>query len=244
MRDLALAFDGNNEDDMMRHFRRRHAVDPGSQNGVYLYGLLSEDERTRISEGLSCTYTDYLVDVSDTAGGPCMRLRSGVQVPIERRSIFVNCAGSFFRTSGMADRLPCISMHNTIASVNLRDGFHFLSSVAAFSITHLLYRGALRGKGFYTLDHEALFRQNRNAWVGASAAQAYMNQVLTVQTLPVTLLDRCGLDLDRWYPFPRRFAGLLRRRASARRDVAHYCLVLDRMAERFHVHCGPIRQGY
>ena len=86
-------------------------------------------------------------------------------------------------------------------------GFHFLTSVAAFFMTHLFYRGELLGKGFYRLDQEALFRQNRNAWVGASAAQAYLNQVIAVQALPVTLLDRCGLDLDRWYPFPRRVAG-------------------------------------
>ena len=95
-------------------------------------------------------------------------------------------------------------------------------------------------KGFYRLDHEALFRQNRNAWVGASAAQAYMNQVIAVQTLPLMLLDRCGLDLDRWYPFPRRMAGLLRMKASAEQDKVHCRAALDRVADRFSIRCEPI----
>ena len=107
-------------------------------------------------------------------------------------------------------------------------------------MTHLFYRGELLGKGFYRLDQEALFRQNRNAWVGASAAQAYLNQVIAVQTLPVTLLDRCGLDLDRWYPFPRRVAGLLKMKASAKQDKAHCCATLNRVADRFGIRCEPI----
>lgn len=76
----------------------------------------------------------------------------------------------------------------------------FLSGVGGFFATHLLYLNQIRGRGFYTLDHEALFRLNRNAWLGASVTQAYLNQTIAVQTLPVLLLDRCGLNLDRWYP--------------------------------------------
>ncbi|MFN9281434.1 MAG: hypothetical protein ACK6DW_17140 [Betaproteobacteria bacterium] len=48
-----------------------------------------------------------------------------------------------------------------------------------------------------------------------------MNQVIAVQTLPMTLLDRCGLDLDRWYTLPRRLRGLLQMKSSAERDIAH-----------------------
>lgn len=167
-------------------------------------------------------------------------LRDGTSEPVEPGSIFVNCTGSFFRAPDMADDPPCLSPHKTVVSINTRDGFHFLTSVAAFFVTHLLYRDALEDRGFYRLDHEALFRQNRNAWVGASAAQAYMNQVIAVQTLPMMLLDRCGLDLDRWYPFPRRMAGLIRMKASATRDIVHCQAAMDRVAERFNIRCGPI----
>jgi hypothetical protein len=240
MRELALTFDGDNEDDTISYFRRHHSTNPNSRNGVYLYGILSEEEHARIAGGLSRTYPDYLADVIDTADGPQMCLRRGGREPVASGSIFVNCTGSFFRTSETSKKLPCVSPHDTVVNLNMRDGFHFLSSVAAFSVTHLLYRGVLRGKGFYTLDHEALFRQNRSAWVGASTAQAYMNQVLAVQLLPMSLLDHCGLDLDRWYPLPRRLAGLIRMKASATGDVAHCRRALDRVADRFGIHCAPL----
>jgi hypothetical protein len=133
-----------------------------------------------------------------------------------------------------------VSPQGTVLSITPRNGFHFLSSVAGFFLPHLQGRDALRGHGFYTLDHEALFRTNRNAWVGAAAAQAYLNQTLLLQTLPMTLLDRCGLDLDRWYPLPRRVVGLVQMKMQARGDIARCRRVLDRVADRFGIACGPI----
>jgi len=240
-RETALNFDGENGDHTITHFRRHHSTDPDGMNSVYLYGIQSEDEHARIVAGLSRTHNDYLVDVTDSPDGPIMKLRGGTTEPVERGSIFVNCTGSVFRASEMAEERPCVSPHDTIVSINTRDGFHFLSSVAGFFVTHLLYRGALRGRGFYTLDHEALFRRDRNAWLGASAAQAYMNQVIAVRTLPMMLLDRCGLDFDRWYPLPRRMAGLIRLKASATSDIAHCRAALDRVAKLFGIHCAPLQ---
>ncbi len=239
-RDLALNFDGDNEDHTLSHLRTAHSTDPAGQNGTFLYGLQSEKERAEIDAGLSATLQDYLEDVTDGSNGPAMMLRNGTKTPVEAGTIFVNCTGSFFRGAQMADAIPLLSPNRTLIGVNARDGFHFLTSVAAFFMTHLFYRGELLGKGFYRLDQEALFRQNRNAWVGASAAQAYLNQVIAVQALPVTLLDRCGLDLDRWYPFPRRVAGLLKMKASAKQDKAHCCATLNRVADRFGIRCEPI----
>ena len=239
-RDLALNFDGDNEDHTIAYFRKKHSSDPSGMSGVFLYGLQSEDENERIAEGLTQTYTDYLTDVVDTPGGPQITFRTGETQPVAAASIFVNCTGSFFRANSMADAPACLSPHETVVSINARDGFHFLTSVAGFFMMHLLYRGGLRGKGFYTMDHERLFRMDRNAWVGASAAQAYMNQVIAVQTLPMMLLDRCGLDLDRWYPLPRRMVGLMQMKATATQDISHCRAVLDRVADRFGVHCTSL----
>lgn len=240
-RDIALKFDGENEDDTLAHLRAEHSTDPHTSNGVFLYGLQSEDEHARIQSGLSAIHADYFSDVADTSTGPELRLRGGKNIAIQEGSIFVNCTGSFFRTQKLADAKPLVSPSDCILSINARNAFHFLTSVSGFFATHLLYRNQLRGRGFYTLDLEALFRKNRNAWVGASAAQAYMNQVVAVQTLPLMLLDRCGLDLDRWYPLPRRMAGLLRMKASAANDTAHCRRTLDRVADRFGIHGAPVQ---
>lgn len=240
-RDVALNFDGENEDHTLAHLRAEHSTDPHTKNGVFLYGLQSEDEHERIQNGVEAIHRDYLTDVVDTPNGPEMSLRGGTNVAVQEGSIFVNCTGSFFRAQAFADAKPLVSPNDCILSINARSAFHFLTSVSGFFVTHLLYRNQLRGQGFYTLDLEALFRENRNAWVGASAAQAYMNQVVAVQTLPLTLLDRCGLDLDRWYPLPRRMAGLLRMKASAAKDVAHCRRTLDRVADRFGIDCGSVQ---
>ncbi len=240
-RDLALSFDGDNDAEVIDRFRRNHATDTTTENGVFLFGLQSESELAQIKAGVAEMHADYLDDVVDTDDGPQMVLRSGARQPLAPGAIIVNCTGSFFRAETLAEPMPLLSAGDTVLGINARHGFHFLTSVAAFFATHLLYRGQLRGQGFYTLDHEALFRADRNAWVGATAAQAYMNQVIAVQTLPMMLLDRCGLDLDRWYPLPRRMAGLWKMKASATADIAHCRAVLDRVAERFDIAAAPLR---
>ncbi|WP_375230214.1 FAD-dependent oxidoreductase [Roseobacter sp. S98] len=239
-RDLARVFDGTNGDAVVSHCRQKYSTEPDADNGVFLYGLQSEDELSRISGGLKQKLTGYLEDVKDTASGVELHLRSGQAVTAAAGSIFVNCTGSFFRDALEAQHVPCLSDHGTILSINARDAFHFLTSVSGFFLVHLLFRDQLRGRGFYTLDQEHLFRIDRNLWVGASAAQAYLNQVIAVQTLPLMLLDRCGLDLDRWYPLPRRMAGLYRIRANASKDIAHCSKVLDRIAQEYGVSATPL----
>lgn len=239
-RDLALHFDGTNGGETIAHFRRNHSTDPDGQNGHFLYGLQSEDEHDRIAQGLSQTVGAYLQDVTGTPDGPVMTLRGGGTLPVPPGSIFVNCCGSFFRSAQMEAPAEFLSPQAAVLTISVRSSIHFLTSVAAFFATHLLYRDGLRGNGLYTLDHEALFRKDRNAWLGASAAQAYMNQVIAVQTLPMTLLDRCGLDMDRWYPLPRRLAGLIKMKATAARDIAHCRQALDTVASRHGIACAPL----
>lgn len=239
-RDVALMNNGDNEEEALANFRKKYATDPTANNGVFLYGLQSEEELSKIKSGVAHTYSDYLKDVIETPTGPQMIMRSGEAVEVEKGTIFVNCTGSFFRATTLPEGEPILSKNSCILRINARNSFHFLTSVAAFFLTHSWFRNQLRGHGYYVLDHEDLFRKNRNAWVSASAAQAYMNQVIAVQNLPLKLLDRCGLDLDKWYPLPRRMAGLIRMKSTAARDIAHCRQVLNRIAERFDVHAAPL----
>ena len=139
-REWAFAFDGDNEDDTIAYFRRHHSTDPGSTDGVFLYGLQSEEEHARIKAGLAATYAGYLADVTDTEDGPHLALQSGASVAIPAGSIIVNCSGSFFRCQTMAEPAPLLSANDRILSINARDGFHFLTSVAGFFATHLWFR--------------------------------------------------------------------------------------------------------
>lgn len=240
LRDMALSFDGENDDAVLERFRARYSSDPESRNELYLYGLQSEDEMAQVRDGLAAEIRDYLAGVEDGPHGPQMVLRSGKTLPVPAGSIFVNCTGSYFRAEDMAEERTVLSPRDCVLSVTTRDGFHPLTSVSGFFLTHLLYRGLLRGRGFYTIDLERMFRKDRKAIVGVAAAQATMNQLLALQTLPLELLTRCGLDLDLWYPLPRRLVGLVRMKAAARADIDHCRRALDRVAVRTGVHCAPL----
>ncbi len=238
-RDLATRFDGDNESAIIDRVRARYSTAPDVDNATFLYGLQSMSERRRVDAGAEIVM-DYFTDVEDTANGPLLRLRGGGTIPVPEGSIVVNCSGSFFRFAEMAEMKPLISPGGAVLSINTRNMFHFLSSVAGFFTPHLFYRGLLRDHGFYALDHDALFRADRRAWVGASATQAYLNQVLCMNTLPVAVLDRCKLDMDRWFPMHRRLAAAMRMKSAATRDIAHCSASLDRVADRFGVLCQPI----
>lgn len=239
-RDMALTFDGTNESALMDRFRARFSTAPQARAGVFLYGFQGEDERARILAGAQEIVSGYLADIRDGAESPHMVMRDGMLRPVKPGSLIVNCTGSFFRAEGWARPAPYLTPAGRVLTLNARGAIHFLTSVSSYFGTHLLFRDKLRGQGFYLMDHEALFRKNRNAWVGASAAQAYLTQVLAVQNLPLAVLDACWLDLDRWYPLPRRMAGLVRLKLTASRDIAHCQAILDKVARRFDIACGPI----
>jgi len=241
--DISMHFNGDNEAETAAYFNATYATEAGVDNRDFLYGLLSEEELQRIEAGVAWRKYDYLEDVTDTPDGPLMTLRSGETLSIPAGSIIVGCTGNLFRDHGLNDPKPCLSTHGTILSITTRDSVHFLTSVSGFFLPHLHYRGVLKDKGFYTIDLEALFRKNRQAWVGATSAQAYLTQTLAVQNLPLMLLDRCGLDFDRWFPFPRRMSALIKMKSGASRDIERCQRVLDRVGERFGVHCGPLTPG-
>lgn len=240
LRDIALHFDGDNEDATMDHFRRHHSTDTATPNAAFLFGFQSEEEQARIAEGLHQTIPDYLEDVVDTPDGPAMTFRNGPPQPVAADSLFVNCTGSFFRAGDIATPEPCLSPNGAILRITHRDALHFHTSVSGFFTTHLFFRGELRGRGLYAVDHEALFRADKKAWVGATAAQAYLYHLTMVASLPMPVLNRCFLDLDRWYPMPRRLAWFLRMKASAKADSAHCRAVLTRVSQRFDIPCKPL----
>jgi hypothetical protein len=62
---------------------RYHSTEPNGSNGVYLYGIQSEDEQARIFAALSRIYAGYLADVTGSPAGPIMELRGGTTEPVE-----------------------------------------------------------------------------------------------------------------------------------------------------------------
>ncbi len=74
---MALNLDGKIEDHTIKHFRVNHSTVPDASDGVFLYGLQSEDEQAHLQTGLSETYSDDLTGVEDGPNGPQITLQCG-----------------------------------------------------------------------------------------------------------------------------------------------------------------------
>ena len=70
--DMAMHFDGENEDSLIAYFRTRYSTDQASSNEVFLYGIQSEEEQNQIAGGLAESIPGYLSDVIDSKNGPIM----------------------------------------------------------------------------------------------------------------------------------------------------------------------------
>lgn len=236
--DLAMRFDGSNEDEVFDYFRDRYAISLDGKGDQCFFGLMSEDENAFVAKGIHAVIKDYLDDVVDTDGGPEMLLRGGERLSVPPRSIFVNCTGMVLRTPH-AYR-PYLSLRGAIVSITPRSAVYFLSSVASYFLVHLFLSGRLKGLPLYELDAESLIGKGRKVWLISSATLSFMNVLIMMNAVPLKVLDECGLDIDRWYPQPRRLAGLVKVRINHRRYVQHCQNALDRVQDRLQIRCGRL----
>lgn len=239
-RDCAMQFDGHNEDEMRAHFIQNYAVndDPRSKN--YIYGVLSEDENRRVESGLQDKLWDYLEDVVEDQAGPAMRMRSGVQIPVAKGSIFVNCTGSLLRNGATDEWKPCLSPNDVVLSINTRQAMHILTTYASFILSHLFLEGKLRAAGLYFLDLEVLLQKDKQAFTAATMAQSYHNLLMGLKNLAPSARKHFGMDFNLWYPLPRRLLALNRIRKTARADIHHCRTSLDAVVKRFDIRGGKL----
>jgi hypothetical protein len=107
--------------------------------------------------------------------------------------------------------------------------------------THLLFLGKLAEVPLYELDAEALRKKSTSVLAYALLALVQHNMSVITDSVPPKVFLDCGLDLDRWYPLPRRMIGTARFMLSHHRDREHHRRSLDTIRERFDVRCGPLR---
>lgn len=237
-RDIALRYDGTNEDETFDYFRREYSVHLDGSAEQFLFGILSEEERDVIAGGLQNIINDYLEDVVDGANGPEMVLRSGKRIPVEPGSIFVNCTGFLVRQ--MHKYEPYLSRQGAILTITPCSMIHYLSSVSSYFLTHMFFLNKLKDAPLYEFDAEAAFRKDRRMCHTAAITVSFMNLLTLLQTLPFRVFDRCGLDLDRLYPMYRRVGTLIDLKLNGKKYIAHCREALDRVREIHGVHCGPL----
>jgi Pyridine nucleotide-disulphide oxidoreductase len=236
--DAARRFDGTNETDVAAWLRARYGTWLTPSTGNFLLGLLSESENKTITAGLNDVIMDHIVDAVDRNGATELVFRSGSTKAIKAGSWIVNCTGYLLRNDRPYE--PYVSGSGSVLSIQSRSVTLHLSSYIAYFLTHLLFLGKVSEVPLYELDAQELRKKSNAVFPYAALSLAQHNLSLISDSVPAKVFLECGIDLDRWYPLPRRMFGTARFMLTHRREREHYRQALDTVRERFDVRCGPL----
>jgi hypothetical protein len=236
--EMAKRFDGTNEIDVAEWMRRTYGLWSTPGTGNFFLGVLSESENATIAAGLHDVIMDHLVDVADRDGEPELVFRSGASKPIEPGSWVVNCTGYIRRNDHPYE--PYVSAGGSVLSLQTRSATMHLPSYMAYYMTHLMFLGKLGDVPLYELDMQDMLWKSKATLPYTMFALASYNLSLMYDSMPAKAFQECGLDFDRWYPWPRRMLGTARFMLRHRREREHQRQTLDTIRDRFDVRCGPL----
>jgi hypothetical protein len=92
----------------------------------------------------------------------------------------------------------------------------------------------------YEIDFHEMSGAAKEALLPVMVTHLLYNSGLTIDVVPTRVMNECGLDLERWYPIPRRLLAVARYLRFLRKNPDHYRRNLDKVRERFGVRCGML----
>jgi thioredoxin reductase len=239
---LSRRFDGTNEIDVQDWYRATYgnSVTPRAEN--FLAGLLSEAEHTTIAGGLNDIVMDYFTDVVDRNGSTEMVFRSGARMPVRPGSWIVNCTG-YLHPHIEFPYEPYISASGAVLSIHPRSTTLHLPAFQGYFLAHLMFLDKITEVPLYELDGAALREKSNVVFPYALFTLVQHNLSLIYDSVPRRVFSENGLDLDTWYPLPRRLPSAVRFSLTHRKTRDRSKRALDIVRERFDVRCGPLRSG-
>lgn len=238
--ETARRYDGTNETEVLAWVRETYGTWLTPRTGNFLYGLLSDAENTTIAAGLSQVLMGHLTDVVDRDGGTELVLRTGETRTVEPGSWIVNCTGYLGPTGRPYE--PYTSASGNVLSIQPSSWAFIFSSFEAYYLTHLMFLDKLHTVPLYALDLDDLRSKSTAAWAMTFCPLTVHNLSLMLDEVPLRVFNDNGLDLDRWFPSPRRMLGVLRFLRTHRRDRDQHRKTLDTVRERFDLRGGPLVQ--
>jgi len=239
--DTAARFDGRNEAEVMAYFLRRYGLSLGPDTRSHTFGVLSPVELSEIGQGLDEVIMDHLVDVVDESNSPTMVLRSGQRRSIEPGSIIINATGYLLRENLPYE--PLLSASGNVISIQPTSAIHFLSSQAAYFLTHLFLMGELDSVPLYEVDGNELARASRVVLAPAAMSLTLYNSWHAMSRLPRWAARENGLDFLLLYPTHRRLLAFARLFTFMKRRPTHFTDVMDIVRDRFEIRLGPFKQA-
>lgn len=241
-RQTSRMFDGTNEDEVRDWFLATYGIGLTNESRDYFGAYLSEAEVDVIKGGLATVENEYFADAVDREGRTELVLRSGGVREVQPGTWLVNCTGSLMRKE-LRPYEELISPSGRVLSIQLRSSATgVFTSFAGYFMTHLMFTDKLRTADIYVLDVEELFSKARPLAIYASFSCSMHNLSVISKALPNKVLLDCGLDYDRWYPFPRRMLFTMDFLRTHSRDRKHHRKTLDTVRERFGVRGGLINE--
>jgi cation diffusion facilitator CzcD-associated flavoprotein CzcO len=236
--DVAGRFDGHNELETMAYFRRKYGVAVDDQCRRFMFGVLSQRENDEIRSGVKEIIRDHLVDVIDGANGPELLLRSGTRRSIKPGSVVLNTTGYLGHSRALYE--PYLSRTGNVLSIQPTSTTHFLSSQAAYFLTHLFLTGELASVPLYETDIAELRDASRDAFPAAAIALTLHNTSVIVNRLPRWVMKENGLDFLLLFPVHRRLLAFVKLMRFLKQRPGHLPKAMDTVRKRFGVRLGPI----
>jgi thioredoxin reductase len=240
---MGRRYDGTNEAEVRDWFRTTYGTFLTPQADNFVLGVLSEAENHTISVGLNDLVMDYLEDAVDRNGATELVFRSGSTKAIQPGSWVVNCTG-YVRVNGECQYEPYVSPSGAVVSINMRSAVLHLPAFMGYFLGHLLFLDKLREIPLYEVDWQELRDASPVAFPYVLFALVQHNLSLIYDSVPSRVFNENGLDLDKWYPLPRRLPGLMRFVLTHRRERERQRRVLDTVRERFGIRCGPLSEQH
>jgi hypothetical protein len=236
--DVAGRFDGHNELETMAGFRRKYGVAVDDECRRFMFGVLSPRENDEIRSGVTEIIRDHLVDVVDGDSGPEMVLRSGARRSIKPGSVLLNATGYVGQTRGAYE--PYLSRTGNVLSIQPTSTTHFLSSQAAYFLTHLFLAGELASLPLYETDVAELRDASRDAFPAAAIALTLYNTSVIINRLPRWVMNENGLDFLLLFPVHRRLLAFVKLMRFLKQRPDHLPKAMDKVRQRFGVRLGPL----
>lgn len=239
LRQVCEQFDGTNEQEVREWYRPRYGVSAVDGATDFLSAYLSVDEAATIRGGLASVEHEYLVDAVDAGADVELVFRSGQRRKVGAGSWVVSCTGLLLRDRH--DYEPAVSGDGRVLSIQQSSSVTGpFTGFGGYYLTHLMMLGRLHQAGLYELDLEGLAAKNRQVAMFAAFALALYNLGQISRAVPSKVMMGCGLDLDRWYPAPRRALGAVQFLRARDRMADKNRRTLDALADRYDVRCGPL----
>lgn len=205
---MALQFDGQNEQDVMRTLEARREVhNVFGEAGNCRLGLLSIAERDELRAGVREVHRGHLVDVEGTR--MTLRRADGLHtLPVPEGAWFINC------TTHLQPRAhePVMQDSGLTCAPQACLGF---SGSSTYYLTHLWYRGRLAELA-PKLFRLRLDGQPKLRFITQAALAVMANMALVGQRTPMSVIGSFRGELTSWYPRHRQLLTFLRVLAARR----------------------------